>query len=74
MLIARYEAKGGKRYLELYRDYEDLRGGGPSYSYRGDGCGGNLGYIESDTTAIQKFEERQVACLKSDFPSVKRVK
>jgi hypothetical protein len=48
--IARWEAKGRKRWLELYRD--ETRDGKLAFFYRGEGCGGNMGYMPSDAAGI----------------------
>lgn len=46
-LVARWQTRGGKHWLELYR----FENGG--YFYRGNGCGGNLSKLESDNDAIE---------------------
>lgn len=69
-IIARWEAKGGKRYIELYRDEF-------GYGYRGDRCGGNLGALATDADAIAQAEHPVygvVTSLKADFPSTRRLK
>jgi hypothetical protein len=72
-IIARWEAKGGRRYLVLY--VGDL-----GYFYRGDGCGGGLPAMPNDDAAIEYMERPwgqggagPVTVLRSDFPSVRRV-
>ena len=37
-LVAKWESKGGKYHLELFRDDS-------GYSYRGDDCGGFMGQV-----------------------------
>lgn len=71
--IARWEAKGGKRWIALYKDEQ-------GYTYKGDSQGGVLSYQENDANAIAKMEQPwgtggagAVTVLKSDFPSVTRV-
>lgn len=66
-LVARWEVRGGKRFLELYADEW-------GYTYTGEDCGGNLGAMTGDAGAIDKMEAGPVAVLRSDFPSVKRVR
>ncbi len=75
--IARWEAKGGKQYLELYHD---TNAAGPYYSYEGNDCGGTLPRQENDEAAIAYMERPwgrggagPVTVLRSDFPSTKRV-
>ena len=48
-LLTRWESRGGKYWFELYvENYNDK----PSYFYKGEGCGGNLGTItEKDAYA-----------------------
>jgi hypothetical protein len=67
LLLARWQTQNGKHWLELYRD-------GDSYYYRGDDCGGVLGRLPGTEVAIAKIEAGAVSCLKSDFPSTKKVK
>ena len=67
-IVARWEAKGGKRWLELYAD-------ATGYGYSGDGCGGNLGALASDADAIAQMEHPAygaVTCLRLDFSSTRR--
>lgn len=68
--IGRWEAKGGKRYLVLYRS-DTIQG--PYYHYSGEGCGGVLGCFDSDGAAIKHFEKNQVAVLRRDFKSLRRI-
>ena len=72
-IIAEWKARGGKRFLTLERYPSDHTLGGNSYRYSGDGQGGNLGVFSSDDMAVAWFKAHQVAVLKSDFPSLKRV-
>lgn len=72
--VARWEAKGGKRFITLLRD--DL-----GYTYRtNDSGGGNMGVFPNDEAAIAAMEAPwgprvgPVTVLTSDFPSTKRVK
>lgn len=69
-LIARWEVKGGKRFLNLYQD--EFRGK-PSYDYEEDNGGGNIGYQPTDQDAINSLALK-LECFKMDFPSLKRVK
>ena len=50
VLIARWESKTGKHFVELYRD---MRG----YSYHAPGAGGSLGVLPSDEIAIEKIKK-----------------
>jgi hypothetical protein len=72
--IARWEAHRGKRYIELVSGVYD---GQPSYSYKGEGTGGNLGSrFGSDDQAIDWMENdpsSPVNVLRSDFSSTRRV-
>lgn len=52
--IARWQTRGGKHWLELYR----CENGG--YFYRGNGCGGNLTSLKSDDEAIAAMEQGPV--------------
>jgi len=83
-VIARWETRG-KDWLELYR-HEGLTmhgepGNLPAYGYRGNWCGGGFGATD-DADAISRMEAPwgdprgtgQVAVLKSDRPSLRRVK
>lgn len=74
-VIARWQTKGND-YLELKRgETED------SYWYKGNGCFGGF-YAKTDSEAIERMEAPwgdprgagQCTVLKSDRPSLKRVK
>jgi len=68
-VVARWEAKGGKRFIELFEENS-------VYGYTGDGCGGNIGFFGNDDAAIARMEHPSygaVTCLKADFPSTKRI-
>jgi hypothetical protein len=75
-IVARWETRG-KDYLELTKD----EGRGRWYSYKGNGCGGGF-EADSDAAAIQRMENPwghpdgtgQVTVLKTDRPSLRRVK
>lgn len=88
-IVARWETRG-KDFLELYRTNlttEDIdadgnhRGFLQDYSYRGNGCGGGF-FAKDDKDAISRMEAPwgdpqgvgQVTVLKSDRPSLRRVK
>jgi hypothetical protein len=51
-LIAKWQSKGGRYWLELYQDSTG------AYSYRGDNCGGFLGSVRSDVcmTILSKLD------------------
>jgi len=53
-LVARWQTRGGKHWLELYR----FENGG--YFYRGNGCGGNLTASKTDAEAIAHMESGPV--------------
>lgn len=63
-IVAEWRTKG-KDFLTLYHDVW-------GYSYRGNGCGGNLGQLASDDVAIAHMEANAVATLKSDRVSLRR--
>jgi hypothetical protein len=65
-LIAKWEARGGKRYLSLYRDKY-------GYCYQGEDCGGVLPPFAVDFAAVDYMEATAVKVLAYDFPSVKRI-
>ena len=44
-MLARWESRGGKHWVELH-------GADGCYSYRGNGCGGSLGRLETIDTAV----------------------
>lgn len=70
ILIAKWTVKGGKRFIELYRDEKGY------YFYRGENCGGNLGTaITTDEMAKTYMVSLSgpVTVLAFDFPSVKLV-
>ncbi len=67
-VVARWEAKGGKRWIELYQDSH-------GYGYDSDNGGGYLGNLGSDENAIARMEHLSygsAASLKADFPSTRR--
>lgn len=71
--VARWEAKGGKRFVQLYHDVL-------GYSYETENGGGTLRPMPDDQAAIQYMERPwgaygggPVTVLKSDFPSTRRV-
>lgn len=66
-IVARWETRGHD-FLELY---EYPFGG---YGYSGKGCGGSLGALPDDQTAITHMERNAVRVLKSDRPSLRRVR
>lgn len=68
-LIARWEVKGGKRALDLFK--EDFKGR-PSYDYKGDHVSGNIGWKDTDQEAIDSLK-LTLECFKMDFPSLHRV-
>jgi hypothetical protein len=51
MRIARWESRSGKYFAELEKDDK-------GYTYTGNGCGGNLGMIESDEVAVTMMQVR----------------
>lgn len=55
-LVARWESRGGKYWLELLRD-----AGG--WSYKGNGCGGFLGPV-TEMQALQRIQ-REIDCCPS---------
>lgn len=72
-IVARWEARGGKQFLELYEDTG-------FYRYRGNSCMGFFGIdITNDEQAIAAMQEPwgpgvgAVTVLTADFPSTKRV-
>lgn len=74
-IVARWEAAKGKRFVELRRESDG------TYSYKTDGGGGAGFSFASDADAIAWAEKPwgpggagPVTVLKSDFPSVRRVK
>jgi hypothetical protein len=75
-LIASWKTKG-KDYINLYFNEDN---GLKYYHYEGNGCGGALPKLENDDKAIEWMEEPwgkgagPVTVLKSDRPSLKRVK
>ena len=69
--VALWQAKGGKHFIELFEHETD--GKVTCYSYRGRGCGGNLGMHQSRALAIQAIENGALRALKIDFPSTKRI-
>lgn len=71
-VIARWEARGGKTWLELYE--EEVKGK-PSYFYRGTDGGGNVGWRDSAQHAIDYLEQRGGAVYhtKQCMPTFKRV-
>ena|SRR5271154_4437863 len=52
MLIAKWATIRGKHWVKLYRHSD----GG--YSYQGNDCGGCLGVLANDSTAIQVMENK----------------
>jgi len=66
-VVARWESRGGKRWLELYRDQM-------GHTYHQDGGGGNLGGGLTDAEAIAALNRGMLGAMKSDHPSTKRVK
>lgn len=60
-IIAKWEAKGGKQYINLYDDG----------TYHSNNGGGNTG--KTGNEAIQYMENNTVRYFKMDYPSVKRV-
>ncbi len=50
-MVARWESRGGKTWIELYADQW-------GYSYRGNDCGGNRGALADDAAAIADIEGR----------------
>lgn len=50
-LIARWESRSGKHWVDLYRD--EL-----GYTYKAPGQGGNLGALSSDSIAVRMIELR----------------
>ena len=66
-VVARWKAKGGKRWVELYQDSH-------GYGYKSDNGGGYLGNLGSDDAAVDRMQNvyGPVTALKSDFPSTKR--
>lgn len=70
-LVARWEAKGGKRWLELYHDEF-------GYSYKFDNGGGGLGsWIPNDDAAIEVMSKPgngSLWAMKMDFPSTRLVR
>lgn len=64
--VARWQTTG--------KDFLSLLVNGMGYSYQGRDCGGNLPVLPSDEAAIAWMEANPVALLKSDRPSLKRVK
>ena len=83
MIIAKWEAKGGKRFVELHYDGLLNTAAGPmhNYHYKTDNGGGGLGpEINNHRDAMLAMTNPwgskyvgQVTILKSDFPSTKRV-
>jgi len=55
MLVARFETRGKKYWMELHRlDSTNQHGVRVAFwSYRGDGCGGNLGELTEDDARAQ---------------------
>lgn len=53
-LIARWQTRGGKHWVELFR-HEDR-----SYTYTGNDCGGCLGVLANDRHAIAVMEPKLV--------------
>jgi hypothetical protein len=76
--LARWETRG-KDWLELFKYKSDKHG--TVYHYRGNGCGGGV-TASTDEEAIAAMENPwghpngtgQVTVLKTDRPSVRRVK
>lgn len=72
--VARWEAKGGKRFVELFHE------GGTSYSYKTDNGGGTGFAFANDVEAIKGMEAPwgphtgPVTVLREDFISTKRVR
>jgi len=70
--IARWEAKGGKRFVQLYRE-------GDFFFYETDSGGGNVG-ASSEAAAVEAMSAPwgptvgPVTVLTSDFPSTRRVR
>ena len=71
-LVARWEAKGGKRFVALYRSPT-------GYHYQADHGGGVCAAFRDDIEAIAAMtkpwgrDTGPVTVLASDFPSTKRV-
>jgi len=65
--INRWEARGGKRWLELY--FDDRR---RNYSYRTDNGGGSLGTV-SMVEALERLDDGPLQALRADFPSTRMV-
>lgn len=69
--VARWEAKGGKKYLELFQ--HETNGEVSGFSYMGSYAGGNLGKLTSRALAIQALESGMLRAMKTDYPSTKRI-
>ncbi len=68
-ILAKWQTKG-KDYLMLYQSDTDKKFG--MYSYTGNQCGGGFNAIDLES-AIAHMEKNQVAVLRADRPSVKRI-
>ena len=64
-MIKRWQTRGNKYWLELYRDEN-------GYSYKGDGCCGNLGDITLDE-ALARMQWKLDAALAWDGINMKEV-
>ncbi len=73
MLVARFETRGKKYWLELHRlDSTNQYGVRvASWYYRGDGCGGNLGELTEDDARAQ-FASK-VATYENDGHNMRQV-
>jgi len=64
-LIARWETRGGKYWLELYKDES-------GYTYKQEHGGGNIGTL--DSKIAMDTMERHISYSKMDGINLKRVK
>ena len=69
MALARWETRFGKYWVDLWRELtaDGLR---YVYSYRGKDCGGCLGVLPDDVTAISAMEKTVVPYIAPDAAKI----
>lgn len=58
-MLARWQSRGGKTWICLYADAD-------GYGYTGNDCGGYLGVLPDDATAIAELQRRVESYLTPD--------
>lgn len=66
-IVARWESRGGKHWIELYADQY-------GYGYSGNDCCGNLGRLPDDAAAIESLKKGALGALCESYTSTTRVR